>query len=211
MSEINREKGEKRMNMEELRKEYYEKLIKGLESVPAEDFEKIANILLEAREHNKQIFIFGNGGSAATASHFACDLGKGTIENLHDPQEKRFRVLALNDNMSTFSAIANDLSYEDVFAQQLQNLVEEGDLVIGISASGNSLNVIKAFLVAKAKGAKIIGFVGFDGGKMKTLCDTVLHFPEKSYQRSEDAHHIFQHLLMRYICEKKKERREKND
>lgn len=195
------------MNMEDLRKEYYEKLIKGLESISATDFEKVANILLEAREQNKHIFIFGNGGSAATASHFACDLGKGTVENLQDPEEKRFRVLALNDNMSTFSAIANDCSYEDVFAQQLQNLVEEGDVVIGISASGNSPNVIKAFQLAKAKGAKTIGFVGFEGGKMKALCDAVLHFPEKSYQRSEDAHHIFQHLLMQYICEKKKEQK----
>lgn len=199
------------MNMEEWRKEYYEKLINGLESVPAEDFEKIANMLLDAWEDNKQVFVFGNGGSAATASHFACDLGKGTIENLQDPQEKRFRVLALNDNMSTFSALANDCGYEDVFAQQLRNLVEEGDVVIGISASGNSPNMIKALHVAKSMSAKIIGFVGFDGGKMKILCDAVLHFPEKSYQRSEDAHHIFQHLLMLYICEKKKERREKND
>lgn len=193
------------MNMKEFRGEYYKKLLHGLESIAAEDFEKVANILLNAWENHKQVFIFGNGGSAATASHFACDLGKGTIENLQDPQEKRFRVLALNDNMSTFSAIANDCSYEDVFAQQLQNLIEEGDVVIGISASGNSPNVINALHVAKSMGAKIICFVGFEGGKMKPLCDVALHFPEKSYQRSEDAHHIFQHLLMLYICEKKKE------
>ncbi len=195
------------MNMDEFREEYYKKLRQGLEQISAADFEKVANMLLDAWEQNKQVFIFGNGGSAATATHFACDLGKGTIENLQDPQEKRFRVLALNDNMSTFSAIANDLSYENVFAQQLRNLVEEGDVVIGISASGNSPNVIKAFQLGKAKGAKIIGFVGFDGGKMKPLCDAVLYFPEKSYQRSEDAHHIFQHLLMLYICEKKKEQK----
>lgn len=201
----NKEQGGK-MNMEEFRKEYYEKLMNGLESVSAADFEKVANMLLAAWENNKQVFIFGNGGSAATAMHFACDIGKGTVENLQDQKEKRFRVLALNENMSTFSAIANDLSYEEVFAQQLQNLMEQGDVVIGISASGNSPNVVKAFQLAKAKGAKIIGFVGFEGGKMKPLCDALLHFPEKSYQRSEDAHHIFQHLLMLYICEKKKER-----
>lgn len=195
------------MNMEELRKEYYKKLITGLEAVPATDFEKVANILLDAWENSKQVFVFGNGGCAATATHFACDWGKGTVENLQDPKEKRFRILALNDNMSVFSAIANDLSYEDVFAQQLQNLVQEGDVVIGLSSSGNSPNVIKAFQLARAKGAKIIGFVGFEGGKMKPLCDAVLYFPEKSYQRSEDAYHIFQHLLMLYICEKKNERK----
>ncbi len=197
------------MTMEEFRKDYYEKLMHGLEQVSAEDLEKVANILLNAWENNKQIFIFGNGGSAATASHFACDLGKGTVENLQDPQEKRFRVLALNDNMSIFSAIANDLSYEDVFAQQLHNVLQKGDVVIGISASGNSPNVVKALHVAKKKSAITVCFVGFEGGKMKALCDAVLHFPEKNYQRSEDAHHIFQHMLMSYICEKQKERTEK--
>lgn len=195
------------MNMEEFRKEYYEKLMKGLESVSAADFEKVADMLFDAWKNKKQVFVFGNGGCAATATHFACDWGKGTVENLQDPKETRFRILALNDNMSIFSAIANDLSYEEVFAQQLQNLVEQGDVVIGMSSSGNSPNVVKAFQLAKAKGAKIIGFVGFDGGKMKPLCDAVLYFPEKSYQRSEDAYHIFQHLLMLYICEKKKEQK----
>ena len=138
------------MNMQEFRKDYYEKLINGLETVSAADFEKVANLLLDAWENKKQVFVFGNGGCAATATHFACDWGKGTVENLQDPKEKRFRILALNENMSVFSAIANDLSYEEVFAQQLQNLVEQGDVVIGMSSSGNSPNVVKAFQLAKA-------------------------------------------------------------
>ncbi len=193
--------------MKEFRKAYYEQLINGLEQVPAEDFEKVANILLDAWENNKQVFIFGNGGSAATASHFACDLGKGTLDNVYDMRERRFRVMSLNDNMSMFTALANDTSYDDVFAQQLRHHLEEGDVVIGISASGNSSNVINALKLAKGMNAKLVGFVGFTGGKMKALCDITLHFPENNYQRCEDAHVIFEHLLTSYIYEKKRERK----
>ncbi len=192
--------------MKQFREEYLKKLTDGLNNVPAEDFEKVATILLDAWENNKQVFIFGNGGSAATASHFACDLGKGTLDNVYDMRERRFRVMSLNDNMSMFSALANDTHYDDVFVQQLRHHLEEGDVVIGISTSGNSSNVVNALKLAKGMNAKTIGFLGFEGGKMKALCDAVLHFPEKSYQRSEDAHLIFEHLLTSYIYEKKKER-----
>ncbi len=192
--------------MKQFREEYFKKLTEGLNNVPTEDFEKVATILLDAWENNKQVFIFGNGGSAATASHFACDLGKGTLDNVYDMRERRFRVMSLNDNMSMFSALANDTHYDDVFVQQLRHHLEEGDVVIGISASGNSPNVVNALKLAKGMNAKTIGFLGFEGGKMKAMCDAVLHFPEKSYQRSEDAHLIFEHLLTSYIYEKKKER-----
>ncbi len=191
--------------MKQFREEYFKKLEEGLQQVSAEDFEKIANILLDAWENNKQVFIFGNGGSASTASHFACDLGKGTLDNVYDMREKRFKVMSLNDNMTMFSALANDTHYDDVFVQQLRHHLEEGDVVIGISASGNSANVVNAIKLAKGMNAKTIGFLGFEGGKMKALCDAVLHFPEKSYQRCEDAHLIFEHLLTSYIYEKKKE------
>lgn len=192
--------------MKQFREQYYAQLIEGLQKVPAEDFERVANILLDAWENNKQVFIFGNGGSASTASHFACDLGKGTLDNVYDMRERRFKVMSLNDNMTMFSALANDTHYDDVFVQQLRHHLEEGDVVIGISASGNSSNVVNALKLAKGLNAKTIGFVGFEGGKMKALCDAILHFPEKSYQRSEDAHLIFEHLLTSYIYEKKRER-----
>mgnify|MGYP001562935327 FL=1 len=192
--------------MKQFREEYFIKLIDGLSEVPAEDFERVANILLDAWENSKQVFIFGNGGSAATASHFACDLGKGTLDNVYDMREKRFKVMSLNDNMSMFSALANDTHYDDVFVQQLRHHLEEGDVVIGISASGNSPNVVNALKLAKGMNAKVIGFVGFEGGKMKALCDATLHFPEKSYQRCEDAHLIFEHMITSYIYEKKRER-----
>lgn len=185
---------------------YIQRLTQGLSRIPADDFEKITTILLSAYDQNKQIFICGNGGSAATASHFACDLGKGTLENIHDAGEKRLRVISLTDNMATFSALANDIGYEHVFSQQLRNLLQQGDVVIGISASGNSLNVINALVFAKEKGATTIGFLGFSGGNMKKFCDHFLHFEENNYQRVEDAHLIFQHIITSMIAEKKREK-----
>jgi D-sedoheptulose 7-phosphate isomerase len=186
--------------------EYLDRLIEGIKKVPLERYEVVANVILEAYDHERQVLIFGNGGSAAIASHMACDLGKGTLSNVYDHEERRFRVISLTDNMATFSALANDVGYEHVFSQQLRNLVQPMDVVIGISGSGNSANVINAFLLARQLGAITIGFVGFDGGKMTHFCDYVLHFEEKNWQRCEDAHLIFQHLITSYIAEKKRER-----
>lgn len=190
----------------EFAKKYLEKLQQGLAKIPLNKFEEIAEILLTAYDNGKQVFIFGNGGSSAIASHMACDLSKGTLTNVYDVNEKRFRVIALTDNMALFSALANDIGYEHVFEQQLRNLVQHGDVVIGISGSGNSANVINGLILAKSRGATTIGFVGFDGGKMKKFCDHCLHFEEKNYQLSEDAHLIFQHIVSSYIAERKIDR-----
>src|SRR3989338_3161484 len=144
----------------EFAKNYLQRLNNGLSRIPLQEFEKIADILLAAYDRKNQVFIFGNGGSAATASHMAADLGKGNVTNMHDVGERRFRVLALTDNMPLFSALANDVGYIHVFSQQLQNLVLPGDIAIGISASGNSENVIRALTLGKKMGAVTIGFVG---------------------------------------------------
>lgn len=188
----------------EFAKDYLKLLSHGLSKIPLKNFEAIAHILFEAYERDKQIFILGNGGSAAIASHMACDLGKGTLTNVYSPKEKRFRVISLTDNMPLFSALANDIGYDYVFEQQLQNLVQPGDVVIGVSCSGNSPNVLRALKLAKQKTAITIGFVGFDGGKMKELCDYSLHFEEKHYQRCEDAFSIFQHIITCFLAEKKR-------
>ena len=190
----------------EFARTYLAKLSEGLSRVDLHLFEDVANVLLDAYIHEKQVFILGNGGSAAIASHMACDLNKGTLTNVYDSQEKRFRAISLTDNLSLFSALANDIGYTEVFSQQLRNLVQRGDVVVAISASGNSPNVIAALKLAREKDARTVGFVGFDGGKMKKMCDFVLHFEEKNYQRCEDAFSVFQHLLASYIAEKKKER-----
>ena len=156
----------------------------------------------EARKRNATIYIMGNGGSAATASHFVNDFNKGVSEYI----DQKFRFICLNDNVSTIMAIANDISYNAIFEFQLQGKVTENDLVIGISGSGNSTNVIKAIELANEVGAKTIGLTGYDGGKLKQIVDLSVHVPIMSMQITEDIHMIFDHLVMsifyRELCGK---------
>ncbi len=160
------------------------------------DLERVAQVvaaLARARAEGRRVFVFGNGGSAATASHFACDLGKGTLEaNL-----PRFKVICLNDNMPTLTAFANDVGYDVVFAEPLIALAERGDLAIAFSASGNSPNVVRAIETARARGLVTIGFSGFSGGKLQDLSDIHLHVPARSYGHVEDLHLALSHA----ICE----------
>jgi D-sedoheptulose 7-phosphate isomerase len=150
------------------------------------------NLLLEAYESEKNIYIFGNGGSASTASHYQNDFNKGVSEWT----PKKFRFVCLNDNIPTVMAIANDIGYEEVFRFQLRGRLVPGDIVIGISGSGNSANVVNAVEYSKSLGNKVIGVTGFDGGKLKQLCDIALHVPVNSMQITEDIHMIFDHLIM---------------
>lgn len=158
------------------------------------------NLLIETKNTQGRIYIFGNGGSAATASHFQNDFNKGLSEHL----EEKFRFHCLNDNIATLMAIANDVSYDEVFRMQLTGILEAKDLVIAISGSGNSRNVIKAAEYAKAQGVKLIGITGYDGGQLGAICDIHLNAPVKSMQVSEDIHMIFDHLMMsvlyRHLC-----------
>jgi D-sedoheptulose 7-phosphate isomerase len=165
--------------------------------LPHSMIEQAAEELLVAYEQNRTIFLFGNGGSAALASHFACDLGKGTITG-GEPQ-KRFRVLALTDNLPLLTAWANDSSYEDVFAQQLQNFVEPGDIVFAISGSGNSANVLRALEVARKAGAFNIGLTGYRGGKMKNLCNLCIVIPSENMQIIEDLHLSVSHAIFSVV------------
>ena len=148
-------------------------------------------VLHYARMNDKQVFIMGNGGSAATASHFACDLGKGTLL----PGRPRFRVIALTDNFPLFSAYANDHGYEHVFREQLASLVRKGDVVIGILGSGNSVNVLNAIEFARDNLATTIGLVGFDGGRLKELVDICIHVPNHCIEQVEDIHLMLEHLI----------------
>lgn len=150
------------------------------------------NLLVETFNDEGRIFIFGNGGSSATASHFQNDFNKGLSEHM----DKKFRFICLNDNISTVMAIANDSSFEDVFVEQLRGRLGKNDIVIAISGSGESKNVIKAVSYAKEKGNKIIGLSGFGGGRLKSLSDISLHVPICSMQISEDIHMILDHLMM---------------
>jgi D-sedoheptulose 7-phosphate isomerase len=137
------------------------------------------------------IFLLGNGGSAATASHLACDLGKGTVA----PGRKRMKVMSLTDNLPLITAWANDTQYEDIFAEQLAHFISSGDLVMGISGSGKSKNVLNALKLAKECGALTIGLTGFDGGEMKDMVDYCLIVPSTNMQQIEDCHLIITHLI----------------
>jgi len=152
----------------------------------------VMNALEAARQRSATIYIFGNGGSASTASHFVNDFNKGLSEHLEQP----FKFVCLNDNIATVMAIANDIGYEAIFEYQLRSRVVKDDLVIGISASGNSSNVIKAVELAKSVGALTIGLTGFKGGLLIKTADISLHVPVMSMQVTEDAHMIYDHLMM---------------
>lgn len=150
------------------------------------------NLIMEAYNGKHTIYIFGNGGSSATASHYQNDFNKGISEHV----DNKFRFQCLNDNVPTLMAIANDIGFEEVFRFQLKNKIEEGDIIIAISGSGNSKNVINAVEYAKSCGSKIIGMTGFTGGKLKELSDISLHVPVMSMQTTEDIHMVFDHLIM---------------
>ena len=173
-------------------KTYLELEMEVIKKLDIDAINNAMNAMIEAYEAKKKIYIFGNGGSSATASHFQNDFNKGISEYV----ETKFKFQCLNDNMSTIMAIANDIGFEEVFRFQLTNNLEEGDLIIAISGSGNSKNVINAVEYAKENGNKIIGLTGFSGGKLKELSDISLHVPINSMQITEDIHMIFDHLIM---------------
>ncbi|MFH1590439.1 MAG: SIS domain-containing protein [archaeon] len=187
------------MEIKSFAQNYLDNLKAAIDGIDLDELAKVADAITTAYQGERQIFILGNGGSASTASHMACDLGKGTLMNRYDTKEKRYRVIALTDNIPLMTAYANDLSYEDIFSQQLRNLVQKDDLVIAISASGNSPNVIKAVDVAQEAKAIVIGFSGFTGGKLLEKSDICLHVNQKHYGRVEDLHLVFDHLLTEFL------------
>ena len=158
-------------------------------------FEKIVQSILNAYRCGQTIFTMGNGGSASTASHFATDINKGCCLDL----DKKFKVICLNDNLSTLLALANDLSYDAVFVEQLKNFFTPGDLVIGISGSGNSENVLKAIRYAGDNGGQTIGLTGFAGGKLAPLVDTAFIVKVDDMQKIEDLHMIIVHMIMQSV------------
>lgn len=165
-----------------------------------EAMRKIVPLFLKAREEDRTVFFFGNGGSASTASHFVIDIAKSTRPSLQPgPPTKRFRCVALNDNIPGITAWANDTDYTRIFAEQLRSLAVPGDLVVAISGSGNSPNVLEAVRAAKELGVRTIGLSGIGGGKLKDIVDVSLVVPSNSMQHTEDLHLIVLHLLTAYL------------
>jgi len=183
---------------------YFGCLSRTMEGLPFETIEQIAETLLRAYESGRMVYLFGNGGSAALASHFACDLGKGTANG----SGKRFRVMALTDNVPLMTAWSNDSNYEAVFAEQLRNFVQRHDVAFAISGSGNSPNVLRALKLARKAGAITVGLTGYQGGKMKELCDQCMIVPSDNMQIIEDLHLCVAHALFTAVRKRILERSE---
>ena len=178
-------------------KEYLDLLQKTLSSIPAEEIEAFVRAIERAYLDGKQVFLFGNGGSASTATHTACDLQKG----VGGEAERKFKVLSLSDSIPIMTAWANDTDYSNIFANQLEAFVQPGDLVIGISGSGNSPNVLKAIELANSRGAITYGLTGFQGGKLAQLARKSIVARCDSMQVIEDVHLILGHIV--YTCLRK--------
>lgn len=171
---------------------YREREIAVLNSLDLNSVNQVMNVLEDARLHGKRIFICGNGGSAATASHYCCDFNKGVSENQND----KYNFECLNDNIPTLMAVSNDIGYEEVFRFPLKNKMKSGDILIGISGSGNSKNVVNAMEYAKSIGGTTIAIVGYSGGKMKEMADYNIHVNINDMQISEDIHMMLDHMMM---------------
>lgn len=169
---------------------YFKRLITLFSTINVNAIEAFIDLLVETKRIGGQIFFIGNGGSAATASHFANDFGG-----------LGYKVQSLTDNVATITAIGNDFGYEKIFVNQLKNHLNKGDLVVAISASGNSPSIIEAVKYANEAGAITVGLTGFDGGKLKELCWTSVHVPtlKGEYGPVEDIHMIFDHLITNYL------------
>ena len=177
---------------------YFDYLHEILKSIDSNEISGFVNTLLSAREREATIFFIGNGGSASTASHFANDLVIGT-----KTKSKHFRVVALTDNNAVITAIGNDFGYEDIFERQIKVLGKSGDVVVAISASGNSPNLLKAFKTASDMNIKTVALTAFDGGKMREIADEKLHVPTdlKEYGPAEDAHLVLNHVVVGYLMQ----------
>jgi len=193
------------MKPSEFAKNYLNDLKAVLDRLPLDPLDKLTAVIVEAHAAGKQIFVIGNGGSAATASHMMNDLNKGTLGHKGDAPWKRFKVIALTDNVSLMTAWANDTDYNTVFSEPLKNLANPGDVLIAISASGNSPNIVAAVEVAKQLGLKVLGFGGFTGGKLAQLADVCVVVPSNGYGPVEDVHMILDHILTGYLYAKLKE------
>ena len=180
--------------------DYAADLSRALSRISPGLLEELVHLLESAHTQESHVFLMGNGGSASTASHIVCDLNK----SLSFGNRKRFRAICLSDNLPMLMAYANDISYEDVFIEPLKNFLRPADLVIALSASGNSPNVLKAIEYANSQGAHTVGLSGFDGGKLARIVRTAVVTPVHDMQKAEDAHLIILHVAFQILRERSK-------
>ncbi len=184
------------IDFKENMRKYIETEIEVLRNLNLDELNDAINAIMDARARGGTIYTMGNGGSAATASHMVCDFAKGASDELGG---KKFKFECLCDNTPIVMAIANDISYEDVFAYQLRGKLTPEDLIIAISGSGNSGNVLRAVEYAKEVGTPVIGITGYSGGKLRALADYRMHVNIDDMQIAEDVHMMFDHMMMRVI------------
>ena len=178
--------------------EYKSKLLGTLETIDLAKVDEIIALLVRARDEDRQIFVCGNGGSAATANHFACDMVKGASYG----KDKRFRITALSEQIPTLTAYANDVGYDAVFVEQLKNFARDGDVLIALSGSGNSPNVVRAVEYANSIGCLTVGLSGRDGGKLKPLSKLNVHIADDHMGRIEDAHMTVCHMICYHFMDR---------
>jgi D-sedoheptulose 7-phosphate isomerase len=183
-------------DIEKFSRLYFDYLKEIFNQVDVAEIRRFVELILDVRERGSTIFFIGNGGSAATASHFANDLAFGTKE-----YKKPFKVMSITDNVPVLTALGNDYGYEDIFVRQLKVYGEKGDMLVGISASGNSQNIINTLEYASTIGIKTVSLTAFDGGKMREISDHNIHIPtdNKEYGPAEDLHMILDHLVSNYL------------
>lgn len=181
---------------------YINTVVDTLTKLDRESIISFINLLIETYNNEGTIYVFGNGGSGANATHFCGDLLKGVSSGL----DKRFKAVCLNDNRPAFEAIANDCSYEDVFVEQLKNFLKKEDLVIGISGSGNSANVVKALEYSNSKGVRTVAICGFDGGKIKQIAKLAVHVNINDMEISEDIHSTISHCVKKILIKRFQDR-----
>ena len=205
-------KKEKTKNLPSFIQSYFDEITSSIKLVDIDLINASIQVIMNAYKKSKKIYILGNGGSASIASHMACDLGKGTLNRVYDEKEKRLRVISLTDNTPLITAYSNDLGYDSIFLQQLRNLVDKGDVVIAISGSGNSENVIKAVRYAKRAGAFVIGLSGFlKGGKLSKLSDLSIIVKSNHYGPIEDIHMMIGHIIAAQVASLKRKESKSNN
>lgn len=192
--------------MKELIEAYEKELIDDIRKIDTDELEKICNILVDCYKNDRQFFVAGNGGSAGTANHFVCDFSKNAM-----PWDgKRFRIHSLCDNVESVTALGNDIAFDQIFAFQLGNQMRDGDVLLVISASGNSPDLVEACKLAKSRNGKVIAFSGFGGGKICDGAAASMVTDMKSYERIEDIHLILTHMIVSWFKENNKNFAEKN-
>lgn len=174
---------------------YLEEVSELVLTIPPDSIERITSLILDAYKSGKRVFVFGNGGGSSTSAHFVCDLAKGTV----CPGKPRLKAISLAENMPLVTAWANDTDYTNTFGEQLRNLVEKDDVVIGLSGSGMSPNVINAFKVAREAGAIPVLFSGFRGGDAVKVAEDSIVVPSEDMQQIEDVHMILTHIIFRCL------------